>query len=110
MDKRKQRRLEAAGWRVGSPAEFLRLSEAEAALVELKLRLSGALRTRRRARRVSQQSLAKQLGSSQSRIAKMESADRTVSLDLLLRGLLVLGATPRDLAKALQRAASGAAA
>jgi Helix-turn-helix len=110
MDKRKQRRLETAGWHVGSAAEFLGLSAAEAALVELKLRLSGALRTRRLARGVSQQALAKRLGSSQSRVAKMEAADRTVSLDLLLRGLLVLGATPRDVAKALQRSMTRVAA
>ena len=106
MDKRKQRRLENAGWRVGTAADFLGLSEAETALVELKLRLSEALRTRRLARRVSQEALAKHLGSSQSRVAKMEAADPTVSLDLLLRGLLVLGATPRDVAKALQQTAA----
>lgn len=110
MDKRKQRRLEQAGWRVGTAAEFLGLSDAEAALVELKLRLSAALRLRRVARKVSQQELAKRLGSSQSRVAKMEAADPAVSLDLLMRGLLVLGATPRDLAKALQRTADGVAA
>jgi hypothetical protein len=110
MEKRKERRLAAAGWRVGSAAEFLGLSDAEAALVELRLRLSGALRTRRLARGVSQQALAKRLGSSQSRVAKMEAADPTVTLDLLLRGLLVLGATPRDLAQALQRSTRRAAA
>ncbi|MFN0178262.1 MAG: helix-turn-helix domain-containing protein [Gemmatimonadales bacterium] len=110
MEKRKERRLTAAGWRVGSAADFLGLSDAEAALVELRLRLSGALRTRRLARGVSQQALAKRLGSSQSRVAKMEAADPTVTLDLLLRGLLVLGATPRDLARALQRSTRRAAA
>ena len=110
MEKRKQKRLEHAGWQIGTAAEFLGLTEAEAALVELRLRLSGALRTRRLARKVSQQGLAKRLGSSQSRVAKMEAADPTVSLDLLLRGLLVLGASPRDLAKALQRSADGVAA
>jgi len=110
MDKRKQRQLERAGWQVGTAAEFLGLSEAEATLVELKLRLSAALRRRRLARKLSQQELAKRLGSSQSRVAKMEAADPTVSLDLLMRGLLVLGATARDLAKALQRTADGVAA
>jgi DNA-binding XRE family transcriptional regulator len=110
MEKRKERRLAAAGWRVGSAPEFLGLSAAEAALVELRLRLSGALRTRRMAHGVSQQALAKRLGSSQSRVAKMEAADPTVTLDLLLRGLLVLGATPRDLARALQRSTRRVAA
>ena len=102
MQKRKQRRLEAQGWRVGTAADFLALSPEEAALVELRLKLSTALRTRRRALHLSQTALAKRLHSSQSRVAKMEVADPTVSLDLLVRGLLALGATPRDLAKAIR--------
>lgn len=110
MQKRKQRRLEAQGWRVGTAAEFLALSPEEAALVELRLKLSSALRTRRIRLNVSQTALAKRLRSSQSRVAKMEAADPTVSLDLLLRGLLALGATPRDLARAIQAGKPPAAA
>ena len=102
MRKTKQRKLEAAGWRVGSAAEFLALSPEEAALVETKVALSTALRARRTAQHLSQGALAKRLKSSQSRVAKMEAADRTVSVDLLLRGLFALGATPRDVAKAIQ--------
>ncbi len=109
MDKPKQRRLEGAGWRLGTAADFLGLTEAEAGLVELKLRLSQALRARRLACGISQASLAKQLRSSQSRVAKMEAADPTVSLDLLLRGLLVMGAKPSDVAKALHRPKRAAA-
>jgi hypothetical protein len=102
MQKRKRRGLEAGGWRVGTVTEFLALSDEEAALVELRLKLSSALRTRRIRLHVSQTVLAKRLRSSQSRVAKMEAADPTVSLDLIVRGLLALGATPRDLAKAIQ--------
>lgn len=40
-------------------------------------------------------------GSSQSRVAKMEAADRTVSTDLLRKSLFTLGASPRDVAKRL---------
>jgi hypothetical protein len=110
MEGRKKRRLEAAGWRVGSAEEFLGLSAAEAALVDLKLSLSDALRARRTARRLSQVQLAKRLGSSQSRVAKMDAADGSVSLDLLVRALLVLGATPRDVAKIIRDAGTRAAA
>ena len=101
MDKRKQRRLEAQGWRVRTAADFLGLSPEEMVLVELRLKLSTALRARRAKLHLSQTALAKRLHSSQSRVAKMEAADPTVSLDLLIRGLLALGATPRDLAKAI---------
>jgi ribosome-binding protein aMBF1 (putative translation factor) len=103
MDKTKRKRLEARGWRVGTASEFLRLSAEEAALIEMKVSLSQALRARREARGLSQVALAKRLRSSQSRVAKMEAADQTVSIDLLVRGLVVLGATPRDIAKILGR-------
>ncbi len=103
MDKAKRKRLEARGWRVGTASEFLGLSAEEAALVEMKVSLSQALRARREARGLSQVALAKRLRSSQSRVAKMEAADQTVSIDLLLRGLVVLGATPRDIARILGR-------
>ena len=102
MEKRKQRRLEAKGWRVGSAAEFLGLSSEEAALVEMKLRLSRALRDRRLSLHLSQTAVAKRLGSSQSRIAKMEAGNRSVSIDLLMKALVTLGATPSDVGKALQ--------
>lgn len=98
MKPAKRRKLEAAGWRVGSAADFLALSASEAALVETKLALSSALRARRTTQRLSQILLAKRLRSSQSRVAKMEAADPTVSVDLLLRGLFALGATPGDVA------------
>lgn len=110
MDQRKRRKIERAGWRVGSPAEFLQLSPEEALLVEIRLNLSRALRARRIARRLSQVALAKRLGFSPSRIAKMEAADPSVSIDLMLRGLLVLGASPGDVAKALQHRGATVAA
>lgn len=102
MKKRKRDKLEAEGWRVGSAAEFLALSSEEAALVEIKIVLSRSLRLRRTRRGISQTVLARKLKSSQSRVAKMESADPSVSVELLLRGLFALGATLRDVAKALQ--------
>jgi len=102
MDKGKQRRLEARGWQIGTVREFLDLSAEEAALVEMKLRLSGALRARRTTLRLSQTALARRLGSSQSRVAKMEAGDRSVSIDLLMKALLALGASPSDVGKALQ--------
>ena len=109
MNKTKGAKLAAHGWRVGSAADFLALSAEEAAFVETKLALSESLRARRTAQNLSQAALAKRLKSSQSRVAKMEAADPTVSVDLLLRGLFALGATPRDIAKALRAGSSVAA-
>lgn len=110
MRKAKQQVLEAHGWRVGSAADFLELTPAEAAVIELKLRLSDALGARRSKLRLSQEAVADRLGSSQSRVAKMEAGDASVSLDLLVRALVGLGATPNDVAKAIQTPKRRAAA
>jgi DNA-binding XRE family transcriptional regulator len=99
MNAAKRKRLEAAGWSVGSPSDFLELSPAEAALVELKLLLSENLKLLRTRENLSQSALAKRLGSSQSRVAKMEAGDPSVSLDLLIRAHFAAGATRRDLAR-----------
>ena len=103
MNKTKRTRLEARGWRVGSATDFLGLSAVEAALVETRLALSQALRSRRVAHGLTQGELARRLKSSQSRVAKMEAGDKTVSVDLLVRALFSLGAKPRDVGRALQR-------
>jgi transcriptional regulator with XRE-family HTH domain len=101
MDATRRRRLEAAGFRVGSVSEFLDLTREEAAIVEMRLALSAGLRRWRAAKGLSQSALARQLGSSQSRVAKMEAGDPSVSLDLLMRALLTVGATPEDLGSIL---------
>jgi ribosome-binding protein aMBF1 (putative translation factor) len=101
MEAAKRKRLEAAGWSVGSATDFLELSPEEAAFVELKLRFSENLRRRRQSKKLSQAELAKKIKSSQSRVAKMEAGDPGVSLDLLIRALLAIGATRNDLAKVL---------
>ena len=106
MKARKRKRLEAAGWRVGSAAEFLRLKPEEAALVEMKLNLARRLRDVRTNRGLSQEAMAKLLGSSQSRVAKMEAGDRSVSVDLLVRSLLLVGASRAEIAREIRRRAA----
>jgi predicted XRE-type DNA-binding protein len=101
MDKEKKARLEARGWRVGSAEEFLGLTPEETAYIELRLKLSDAVREYRKKRHLTQVQLAELLQSSQSRVAKVEAADDSVSLDLLIRSLLALGATYQDLAKVI---------
>lgn len=99
----KRKRLEARGWKIGSVEEFLNLSEQESAYIELRLKLARGLKARRHARGISQTQLAKAVQSSQSRVAKMEAGDPTVSLDLLVRSLLALGALNRDLGQIIGR-------
>ena len=101
MRKTKKERLEKKGWKVGTAEEFLDLSPEEFAYIEMKLRLSENLRRRRKRRRLSQVQLAKLIKSSQSRVAKMEGGDPSVSIDLLIRSLLALGASDRELARVI---------
>ena len=103
MKDTKKARLEAAGWRVGDADSFLGLTPEESTLVDMKLVLSASVRKRRLARGLTQGQLAKKLGSSQSRVAKIEGADPSVSLDLLVRSLLALGASQADVARTLGR-------
>jgi predicted XRE-type DNA-binding protein len=101
MHSNKQKRLEAKGWKVGSTREFLGLSEQEESYVEIKLRLAESLRNQRMKRRMTQADVAKAIKSSQSRAAKMEAGERSVSLDLLVRTLLALGASNSDVIRLL---------
>lgn len=97
----KRRRLERAGWTVGDAGDFLGLSSDERQFVETKLALADGLRRRREQLGLTQVEVAERFGSSQSRVAKMEAAHRTVSTDLLLKSLFRLGASARDVARLL---------
>ena len=101
MNKNKQKKLESKGWKVGNVQDFLALSPEEAAYIELKLSLAKNLRKRRRSLRLTQSALARRLKSSQSRIAKMESGDPSVSVDLLIRSLLALGISKQSIRRGL---------
>jgi ribosome-binding protein aMBF1 (putative translation factor) len=97
----KRKRLRQAGWKTGTVAEFLELNPEESALIEIKLRLSDLVKKARTRRRLSQTALAARLGSSQSRVAKIEAGDPSVSLDLLVRASFASGATRKELARAI---------
>jgi DNA-binding XRE family transcriptional regulator len=99
--KDKRRRLERAGWKIGNAGDFLELSNEERRFIETKLALAAGLRQWREKLGLTQTDVAERIGSSQSRVAKMEIADPTVSTDLLLRSLFRLGADRRDVARLL---------
>ena len=101
MNASKKKRLESRGWKIGNTAEFLNLSSEEAAYVELKLLLSRILQNTRRNKKLTQEQLAKLIKSSQSRVAKMEAGDPSVSLDILVRSLLMLRTSRKTLVRML---------
>jgi len=101
MDEKKRKALESAGYRIGDAEDLLGLSKEESEFIELKLRLSQALSHLRKRKNLTQVQLAGILHTSQPRVAKMEKGDPGVSLDLLVRSLLALGATQKSIAKCL---------
>jgi hypothetical protein len=101
MKAAKRRKLEKAGWKIGTADEFLGLNAEESAYIAMKLALSESLRNRRLKKGLSQVALAKLIESSQSRVAKMEAADPTVTLDLLVKSLLAMGTSPKEVANAI---------
>jgi DNA-binding XRE family transcriptional regulator len=101
MDKAKQNKLEAKGWKVGDIDEFLGLDKAEMAIVEMKFALAKAIIEKRKKTKLTQGQMAKAIGSSQSRVAKIEHADPTVSIELMLKSLLSMGTTTKEIAKTI---------
>jgi predicted XRE-type DNA-binding protein len=101
MRRKKIAQLEKKGWKVGSAAEFLNLSREEAAYVEMKAALAANIQDKRKNKHLTQEQLADLIHSSQSRVAKMENNDPTVSIDLLVKTLLALGSSPQEVAKVM---------
>lgn len=99
MKKRKKEKLEFHGWKVGSADDFLGLSKEESEFVRVKLALARYLKVKRLSNNFSQTDLARKIKSSQSRVAKMESGDSSVTMDLLVHSLLALGTTRKELAR-----------
>ncbi len=100
MDQLKKECLEAKGWKVGTVAEFLELTPEENALIEIKLALSRSLKARRQ-KMMTQVELAEKIHSSQPRVAKAESGDASVSIELLIRAMLATGATPQEIGQVI---------
>jgi hypothetical protein len=85
-------------WRSPRSGELLGLNDEEAALVDLKLGLAAAVKEKRARQRLTQEQLGKLLRSSQSRVAEIEAADSSVSIDLMIRSLIKMGASREEIA------------
>ncbi len=89
------------GWVEGSARDFLDLDQADMEFIETRLALSRKLKAERIKRHLTQTALAERLETSQSRVAKMETGDPSVSLDLLVEALYRMGLTRKRLAAAM---------
>jgi DNA-binding XRE family transcriptional regulator len=101
MDNGKRKRLEKAGWRLGDASDFLGLSPEESSYIDMRIALGEYIKKMRQKKHLRQADLAKRLHTSQSRVAKIEKADPSVTLDLMAKSAFCLGATRRDVAKAM---------
>lgn len=102
MEKDKRKLLEVHGWKVGDTQEFLSLTDEELEYIEIKIALSAKVREVREARKLTQKQTADLLGSSQSRVAKMEAGDPSVSIDLQVKSLLALGVSRQELGETIK--------
>jgi len=102
MDKRKRELLEARGWKIAGAREFLELSEEELHYIEIKIALSQLVKEQRKRRRLTQERAAQLIGSSQSRVAKMEAGDPSVSIDLYVKSIIALGGSREELSEAIK--------
>ena len=102
MEEKKRKELEEKGFRVGSATEFLELTPEEEAFIEIRLELSNLIKSRRTKIGWTQEQLAAAIGSSQSRIAKMEAGDSGITLDLMMKALLKLGVSKQEIGKLLE--------
>ncbi len=103
MKESKARKLQDAGWIVGSASDFLQLNEVEETIVAMKLALAAELRDLREGQHLTQKQLATRIGSSQSRVAKMEVADKSVSIELFVRSLVSLGASQERIGRIISK-------
>jgi len=102
MDKAKRRLLEAHGWKVAGAREFLELTDEELEYIEIKIALSQFVKEQRKRRRLTQERAARLIGSSQSRVAKMEAGDPSVSIDLYVKSIIALGGSREELSEAIK--------
>jgi DNA-binding XRE family transcriptional regulator len=95
MDAKKLKKLAKMGGRVTTVKELLGLTDADEAIIEMRLQLAKVVRERRHAAGITQAALAKAIGSSQSRIAKMEGGDPHASLESLVAAVIAVGGKPK---------------
>ena len=93
--------LEARGFKETTVGEWLELTPEQIEMIELRVALATKLRRMREGRKMTQADLARRIGTSQPRVSKMESGDPAVTVDLLIRSLLALGASRRVIGRAI---------
>ena len=93
----KKQTAEVGHWKEGTVKEFLQLSDVDMELIELRMGLARLLKETRLKTDLTQEKAARILHTSQSRLAKMEGGDPSVTFDLLVKSVLTLGVSRNEL-------------
>lgn len=102
LTKEQIERIEVKGFSVTNVKDFLNLTPEDELIIEIRLALTALFVDRRKELGISQTTIAKRIGSSQSRIAKVENNDPSVSTDLLIKALAATGATIIDIVESMK--------
>lgn len=98
---RRREELEKRSFRQTTIGDWLDLTPEQVEMIEMRVGLATMLRRLREREGMTQTDVARVLETSQPRVSKMESGDPTVTIDLLIRALLVLGVSRSKIARAL---------
>ncbi len=97
MDAQERAKLEAMGYTVvDDAADWLELTDVERRIVDVRVKLGLEIRRRRTEAGLSQAQLADKIGSSQSRVAKVEGTAPGVAIDLMMRIFFATGGTLKN--------------
>ena len=103
MDILQKERLELTGLESWYNFRIFGANAGRNALIEIKLALSRNLKLRRQ-KLMTQVELAQKIQSSQPLIDRAENGDASVSIELLIRGMLGTGATLQEIGKVIAEA------
>ena len=98
MDAERKKKREAADWKFGDYADFLDMTPEEKAVVEIRLAATREMERLRAENPISQEELARRMGTKQPNVSKLFKNPGKATLDTLFRALLALGSTPKKIA------------
>ena len=101
MTEEKRKRLEEAGMKVGTVAEFLELTPEQEILVEMGALIARLVRETREAKGLSQRQLADLLGKHQPQVARLEREGRA-SFESQFAALFKMGVNPQQIGDAIK--------
>ncbi len=99
------KRRKGTTWVETDVQELLDLSAQDLVIVEFRAALALALQQARKRQKLTQETAAKTIGTSQAQVARMEAGQSSITIDRLIKALIALGVSRPTIVKALSTAA-----